>query len=599
MNGYKYKQDDIAFDERLKLSISKIKSDFKNGNIKTQTDYAYKLKSTIIDFYKTLGKPSFIFHETSDIPSYQHYLDMLDRAVSDMGILISGSSSISRSLSISQNEMNDSVNMLIRRTSGILNKVNSLEKKIDSLRNASSSIYTDDFLKDENVHVGNSKEDTAFADTSSGVLILPAISNISLTSKVDLEILDSSNGFPGNTHEVYHSVGNINGSIKYKGESSPHLDLSSIKVSDIGTISNSDWFEFEMYNLDDKVKNDTSMIGFMYKEGISWVNDEDSLKLNIKATLKQPMVLNHFAITAIPKTNSSIANPVIKTVTISDDYAGVQVVNVNKELEGKVIISFNSQLTKTITIEIVQDERYLTDVCRQYALNIDSTSIPKYINNDFKGYLQTENPIHSLELLNLKYDKKNGSIIYPNTKDKSSFIDKEYTKSQLFFTKTDANTKLQYETVKAYRYSIGISEFDIRYRKYSKSGIYISKTFVSDEEIKTLTLNSEDFIPNKFRDHLKEGQTYEDFLKYYISFDEGGEWVRIMPRHRAHVKPCTIVVNSNVAIVNRNKNVTYVDMISDPTTFKIKIELSRPEEVNDETPMVDNYFVDISSEEFI
>lgn len=600
MNSYKYLKDDVAFDERLKLSISKIKSEFKNGNIKTQTDYAYKLKNTIIDFYKTLGKPSFIFHEASDVPSYQHYLDMLNRAVSDMGILISGCSSISKSLSLSQNEMNDSVNILIRRTTGILNKVNGLERKIDSLRNASSSVYTDDFLKDENIHIGNSKEDTAFADTSSGVLILPATNNISLTSKVDLEILDSSNGFPGNTHEVYHSVGNINGNIKYKGENNPHLDLSSIKVSDVGSFSNSDWFEFEMYNIDDKVKNETSMIGFRYKEGIHWISEDKTLKLNLKATLRQPATLNHFSITAIPKTNSNITNPVINRVIVSDDYAGVQVIEVNKELDGKVIIPFNSQMTRSITIELEQNERYLTKVCRQYALNIDSTAIPKYVSSDFKGYLQTENPIHSIELLNLKYDNKNGSIIYPNTKDKNNFIDKEYIKSQLFFSgKADANTKLQYEIVDAYRYSIGVSELDIRYRQYNKSGIYISKTFVSEEQIKTLTLNAEDMIPNKFRNYLKEGQKYEDFLKYYVSFDEGGEWIEIMPRHRSHVKPCTIVVNSNAAIVNRNKNITYVDMLYDPKTFKVKIELSRPESINDETPMVDNYFVDISSEEVI
>jgi NADH/NAD ratio-sensing transcriptional regulator Rex len=59
MNGYEYRQDAVIFDERLKQDIAKIQRDFKNGNIKTQTDYAYAIKALIKEFYKNLGKPSF------------------------------------------------------------------------------------------------------------------------------------------------------------------------------------------------------------------------------------------------------------------------------------------------------------------------------------------------------------------------------------------------------------------------------------------------------------------------------------------------------------------------------------------------------------
>jgi hypothetical protein len=37
-----------------------------------------------------------------------------------------------------------------------------------------------------------------------------------------------------------------------------------------------------MFNISDKIQEQTCMIGFHYKEGVSWITDEDELRLDLK-----------------------------------------------------------------------------------------------------------------------------------------------------------------------------------------------------------------------------------------------------------------------------------------------------------------------------
>lgn len=600
MNNYKYKKNNIAFDQRLKEVVSKLKREFNNGKIKTETEYAYCVKQSVIDFYNNLGKPSFKLHKASDVPSLPHYINMMNSAKADMLTILLGCTAIGESLYVSENEMNDTMDILTKRTNGVLADVSNLEKKIRSLRNAKDVVFADSFITDVNQYKNTETEYSTFADVTDGMLTLGPIQNRNISKSFDIEILNSSNGFPGNTHEVYYSISNLmNNNIRYKGESNPNMNLSSI----LNENSSNDWFEFEMFNLDDDVINKTSNVGFMYKEDISWVTTNEILILNLKLYCDNPVRCNFIKISGIPKLNSNISNPIVKNVTISDEIAEVQKIVVDSELTENTIVSFSSQLVKSITIEIEQKDGYLADVCRQYALNIDPSRLLYSQNNDFKNYIQMEQPKSSrpsIELLGLKYNQKTSSLEYPSTKDENNFITQEYVKSQLFYNnKISNNLKVQSEVVKAKRYSIGVKNISIKVKKFLENGIYISNTFISEYPIKTITFNSDDYIPDSFKNYISENESFDDYIKYYISFDDGSIWHNINPRHKAHVGPCTIVVNSNAMVINRNKNISYIDMLNDPSTFSVKIELKRPTNLTDETPIVYGYNLEVSSEEGI
>lgn len=600
MNNYKYRKNNIAFNQRLKEVVSKLKREFNNGKIKTETEYAYNVKQSIIDFYNKLGKPSFELHKASDVPSLPHYVSMMTSAKADMMTILTGCDAIGESLYSSENEMNDAINTLTKRTNGVLVDVSNLEKKIKSLRNAKDVVFADTFTTDLNQYRDTSDKYTTFADTTNGILTLKQTQNQKVSESFNVEILNSSNGFPGNTHEVYYSLSNLmNNNIRYKGESDPNINLKSILKDN----SDNSWFEFEMFRLDDSIIDKTSMIGFIYKEDVSWITKDEVLKLNLRLYSKAPVKCNFLKISSIPKLNSNISSPIVKNIIISDEIAEVQKIKLDSELTEDIIVTFSTQLVKSITIEIEQKDGYLTDVCRQFALNIDPTRIPYFVSNDFKDYIQMEQPrenMSSIEILGLKYNQKTSTIEYPNTEDSNNFINQEYIKSQLFYNNRMSNKyKIQSEVVKATRHFIGIKNIDIRAKRFLDTGIYISSSFLSLEPIRTITFNSDDFIPDKFKNYLKENERFDEYIKYYISFDEGSKWYSINPRHKAHIGACTLIINSNSMISNRNRNILYIDMLSEPYSFIIKIELKRPDGLIDESPIVYGYNLEISSEENI
>lgn len=524
---------------------------------------------------------------------------MITTARDDMETLLYGCISINDNINISNDKVNDTCEMLIKRTEKVLADAINLEKKIKSLRNAKDLIFTDSFINDENRYKALNTNYSAFADTSNGMLTLKTLYNKRVLNNFVAEIMGSSNGFPGNTHEIYYSTSNIiNGNIKFKGESDPKIDLKTILKND----SNS-WFEFELFELDEDVAYKTSKIGFTYKENISWISEDGVLKLNIKLYSDIPVKCNFFKITGASKLNSDIPNPILKRVIISDNASQVKNIFVDKELVNDLLINFTTQDVASITLELIQDSGYMTDICRQYALNIDPTRIPYFFNNDYKEYIQLEVPKemrNSIELLGLKYDSKTSKYKYPSTKNDNSFINDEYIKSKLFYNnKSSDNYKIQTESVKAIRYLIGIKNVDLRYREYSSSGIYVSKEYEVDVPIKTIIFNSDDYIPITYKEYLKENEDFNDFIKYYISLDNGSKWHQINPRHKAHLGPCSIVINSNLIVSKRNRNVIYIDTLSAPYSFCVKIELSRPESIVDEAPIVYEYNVNISSEEEI
>lgn len=602
MNGYEYRQSNVAFDERLKHEIAKIKYDFSSGKIKTQTDYAYAMKQLLIDFYNNVGKPTFQFHRAATVPSYDNYTDMISKAIDDISTILIGTEQNTIDLNCAKNKTDDSINILTNRLDTLENTTTNLKEKINSLRLASDVVFSDDFTKNRNSNSLYSQSigmQEAYANLNTGVLTLGTTRNRSVPeNNIDVEILDTSNGFPGNTHEIYNSIGTVNNNIKFKGENNPHSNINLIKTANTETGSSSDWFEFEMFNISDSLKESTNMIGFNYKEGISWVSNDDELRLDLKLTLQAESDCNYIIVKAAPKTNANVANPIIQQVIISDSSTIMQKIDVNRELTGDVFITFNSQKAKEVIIRLKQQDYAAVKVCREYALNIDPTKIPKFTDDDAKDFIQVDCPTQSIESIGLKYDDENKSIIYPNTKTSVTFIDNEYSKSNLFYSNLiNGNYQMKKEAVDANRYFIGLKGVDVRYRKYTSTGFYVSQTFESDEPIKQITLNSSDYIPDDFYNYLEEGTSINDYIKYFISFDDGNEWHRIHPRHKAQDGPCTININSSSAILNRNKNIEYIDLMTDPTSFKVKIELTRPKEIEDETPMIYEYHLDVSTRE--
>lgn len=583
MNSYKYKPSTVLFDERIKSVLSKIQSNYNSGKIKTKSEYAYEIKEAIYDFYKNMGKPSYRFIQASDIPSFLHYKEMVKNAVTDMGEITTGCESLNKIICDMNEEMSEVITEINNTMFSIDSKVCEIEKMISSISDASSLIYSDSFTSTK-----ISSEDTAQianADVDDGVCKLK-YENSQAESDFEVSILNTSNGFPGNTHEVYETVSGI----KYVGDIDPRSSLSSVKTSE-----SDDWFEFEMYNLDSETKLKTSSVGFRYKEGIEWISDETELKLDLKITLDSPKLLNVFKINGIPKVNFHTDNPVITEIIIKDDYAGTQVIKYGQELKEITVINFKPQMVKEIILKIVQTDRVITKVARNYSVAIDTNKIPYFTSDSYEDYTKIDNPTISIESLGLSYNYSNKGIIYPSTSSSNSFLDKEYVKANLFYSdiKSDDNNKIFSEVINAHRYRIGISQIALEYKEYSDESIYLSKIFDTPVAIKRVTLNATDSVPHSFL-KIDDKATY---IEYYISFNDEQEWCQIYPRTCNQFGPCSVIINSHDNIESRNKNIKYIDRLIDAYSVRLKIILSRPESIINETPIVLDYNLDVDGEE--
>lgn len=594
MNGYKYKPSTVMFDERVKSTLMKIQNDYHNGKVTTKTDYAYNIKQAIYEFYKRMGKPTFEFIAASDVPAFPHYKAMVESAKLDMSNIVEGCEQLNEILSDMNNAMIEETSVINKNILIIDNKVQEIEKKIRTISDASSMVFSDSFEfnnLDERYNTDTDELDDklSHADISERVCCL-ATKNRSYENDFDITVLNSSNGFPGNTHEVYETMEGI----KYIGETDTRMSLHSMLNPD-----NKDCFEFEMYNLDNEVRMKTSSIGFRYKEGISWITEDDELRLDLKITFRLPAKLNTIKLNGMPKVNFQTDHPTIKEIIIKDDYAGVQTINYGGPLLERTTINFKPQTVREIIIKLSQRDSTITKVARSYALSIDPTKIPYFFNDDFKDFTQIDKPTISIESLGLTYNTKDKSIIYPTTSNGDSFLNKEYLKSNLFYSNTNAtdNDKLFTEIINAYRYRIGISYLGFENKDYAENGIYISSNFDVGEPIKKITLNAIDSVPASFYKAEDDKTMKSPFIGYYLSFNNEEEWYQIYPRTMHKSGPCSIVINSYLNVESRNQNVFYLDRLIDPTSVRLKIELRRPLSISDETPIVNEYNLDIDGDE--
>jgi len=148
-----------------------------------------------------------------------------------------------------------------------------------------------------------------------------------------------------------------------------------------------------------------------------------------------------------------------------------------------------------------------------------------------------------------------------------------------------------------YRYAIGISDMNFGIQEYKSTSIFVSKQY----KIKTLaeiSLAVNDFVPSEFGSG--------EWLKYYVSLDNGATFLRINPTNYNDKKfldgfviPKIIYCNSEIPAEFRAKTPTgvyaYYDSPSEIKNVRVKTEMSRPSgnEFKNFTPIVYSFSLNI------
>lgn len=154
------------------------------------------------------------------------------------------------------------------------------------------------------------------------------------------------------------------------------------------------------------------------------------------------------------------------------------------------------------------------------------------------------------------------------------------------------------------RFAIGVRDINIYSYKFAEVSEIVSKPFMSPKPISKITLTVDEQIPKIFYTSTGLAGTDNDWIKYFISVNEGASWHRISPlHHRATISedgtynvPEVININSDVAIEDRDNPLAYVDIGEAAYSVRFKAFLSRPTTIPDAdsyTPVLSKYALQI------
>ena len=316
----------------------------------------------------------------------------------------------------------------------------------------------------------------------------------------------SSNGLPGDTHRAYIS----NNEVIFNGEEELSLNLNNI-------FSKSKSLVYEAINVQPSEYKKTYGYGFKYDEGISFLNNDKVLRLNIKVTFTSPKKVN-----IIKFNDSQISSYVIEKLKIIDDNGTAVTIADNKNSSIFNVFNFKECNMTTLLFELVQYNQEKSYIGHYY------NSVLKESNNSFKIEYESIK-IGSILNLGVTVDTDN-KIKHGKTKSSdTSFLNKEsIIKKNLY------DNKLNRELILADRSSISINSLMCFLKKYRKTGTCIFKYDVK-EPINGVTLDANEFMPQSTS------------ISYFMSFDNIN-WHSIKPLYR--------VGNDEIHTINLNSIVT-------------------------------------------
>jgi hypothetical protein len=139
---------------------------------------------------------------------------------------------------------------------------------------------------------------------------------------------------------------------------------------------------------------------------------------------------------------------------------------------------------------------------------------------------------------------------------------------------------------------------------FAEESEVVSKPYNSPNPIAKVSLTVQEQIPKIFYEDSGLTGTDNDWIKYYISVDDGVSWNRISPmNHRATVSedgqyyvPEVININSDVPTEERDNPLAYVDTGYAIYQVRFKAVLSRPTTIQDAesyTPVLSKYALQI------
>lgn len=565
-NLLQYTDKSETIDNKLNSLLAKIQYDYNNGNIRTETEYYYRIKNMLSDFYKSITKPTFEYRPAVSTPMSDEYNAMIQESYNDMEYIIKDCEALSNLVSQSFVDAELSRTMISNEIAYLSKKIAAIGTSIANNQPIGTVVFTESFTDLE--IVGNSEAtNECHVNTADGILTLRPESRA--VCDVDSITIDNevSNGFPGNTH----CVDTLNNELHFLGQDGLHIDPKTIIDH-----SRDSWFEFELFSIDDTVRKECNSYGFEFDEGISWIDNKDILRLKLVLKFTSESKCSWVTITPYLSNVKGVKNCYLERCDVITSSNNVYNVANNKSFGDVLVFPFPPQKVKQIELTFVQPSKYLTKVGHFYYTSANTSDMSIFQDYDYTDmFARVDGQKPTIGLIGCKYNPLTKWIDYPD--ENTEFSDTDYIKDNLFsLPESTIACKSNQEILNAYRYMIGIREVEITSCTFREYGEYISNIFTTEETITSITLEAIEYIPGD----------NEEILRYYISLNGGTTWHQIYPIHRAYNGIYKYYVNNDTIenlLANSKlpeKKSKNLSIVGDCKSIQVKIEMDKPSGVD-------------------
>lgn len=539
-------------------------------------EFYYRLRR----FYATINRPLFVAREADMLPSSAAYNDMIKELLKDLELLYIEIGHIRERLVASFLESEIDRAVLDERLRHSEDRMLAIGANANGT--TSEVTYRDGFVDNSLRDDSRTLDHPARTWTREGILTLHPKQATSHIEDATLRI-HSGNGLPGNTKQALAT----NNQLHFVGEEALHLNLADLLDGNADT-----WFEYERFRLAKETESALRGHGLAYKEGVAWATtDNNPLTVTLEIELTKAVPVNWLSLRPFIPSDRGAKAAEITAIEVHDGQGHVfHPLKSTAALEHEKVYLFGRKMCKRILLTLQQLHGYETDVGHRYYQEIETEPLNylERMKEQPGKRLPSEDP--SIQALGLNFDHATQKVVYPAVTAGHTYPDVDKLKAALFRLPDIAEGDLfriknGLELIAAHRQAIGLRDIGVANYEFEQTSDYVSVPFVAERDIVGVSLTADHELPEEF----PEG----DWVRYWVSPDDGENWYRIHPRGvTAAGAKLLYVFNTFTPTEGRLPSFGYVDLEEPVRALRLRIELERPVGVADAecyTPVIRSY----------
>lgn len=640
----------ILYAQAIQL-IKKIQQIYSTTKNQTPLETSENVNSVLAKFFSSAGRTMTEFDPIvlSEVPLSSKMNKFWSTLQDDINILQDQVDILNASTIFSHNFIKTEVLKAKRENSRLQNKIKTLEM-YSAVDNNSLVYFGDSFLSEELIDwglVSLSQRATLLSDGHISLRTINDSSALNLNSKIT--ILNGSNGFLGNNQEILDPntaiINPANGQKVYNfvAEINPSSDVSAILDGAPNT-----WLEFEKYFIAESARAKAKNLNFEYLftndtsvkylanatnnngTSISWADgpSDGVLKLYLEIDLGSSQQVNVINLSPYGLTDN-INNPIkiskVSTSTNKTDWSilnpenvwianginrQISKINSNNIIIGSATWVTDGEVIRYIRFEIEQIQPIDCKIGHIYYVSKDSPAVntPNYnveypvydppslaydndlpydapvvyggLSNtpstDLNGYVNSAVD-NTLSQAVVPVDDLNYRVLGPNPPavNPQLYLDPKNTTTNGLIQKR--------EFFNGKRWVIGVRDIVVNKNVYDSTGIIVSKKFNIPGIVDRVSLEADLSIPSNF-------DTSIVWMKFYISPDDGATWYQISRIQDDFLGvPEIIAFNDPTPLDLRESGVAYYDVKGTVDSLRVKVEITRPLDNQNATPILHSY----------